>query len=151
MPSAGPKQRFYLSARQPAYLPRALFVTLGLFFVLSLLTASGAPLGLRLAGSQLLEKLLEQKQLFFRLLFASRSLSIDMTLALASHLIRRTRSVVQARGPLDCPSLARATTARQERPVSGARAGAHQLNEPLSIQHVTPESTNGSRNCPSVG
>jgi len=108
MPSAGPKQRFHLSAKQPTYLPRALFVTLGLFFVLSLLTASGTPLGLRLAGSQLLEKLLDQKQLFFRLLFASRAFSLDTTLALASHLIRRTRSVVQVRAPrLLCAELER--------------------------------------------
>jgi hypothetical protein len=100
MPSTDPKPLFHLSARQPAYLPRALFVTLGFFFVLSLLTASGTPLSSRLAGGQLLEKLLDQKQLFFRLLFASRALSIDLARALASHLIRRTRSVVQVRVPL---------------------------------------------------
>ncbi len=117
MPGAGPRQRFHLSARQPAYLPRALFVTLGLFFVLSLLTASGTPPGLRLAVSQLLEKLLDQKQLFFRLLFASRALSLDTTLALASHLIRRTRSVVQVRDPrLLCAELKRKAPQRVSHP-----------------------------------
>jgi hypothetical protein len=100
MPSTGPKQSVLLSPRNPAYLPRALFVTLGLFLAVSLLTVSCSPMGSRLAGVQLLEKLLDQKQFFFRLLFASRAFSLDLALALASHLLRRTRSVVQVRVPL---------------------------------------------------
>jgi len=93
-----PRQLGHLAARLPACAPQALIVTLGLFLFLALLMTSGAPVGSRLAGAQVLEKLLDQKQLFFRLLFASRAFSLDLARALSSHLIRRTRSAVRVRG-----------------------------------------------------
>jgi hypothetical protein len=73
------------AAGKRAYLPRALLVTLGLLFALYLVTASGARL------EPLLEKLADQRQLFFRLLFASRTLSLDMARAMARRLYGRSR------------------------------------------------------------
>ncbi len=88
--SPGSTQLIHLPPRKAACLPSAPFVTLVLFLALSVMTACGSPLAGRLIGP-----LLDQKQLFFRLLFASRAFSMDLARALASHLLREARSAVR--------------------------------------------------------